>query len=206
MAYVRPSTRVAFARVPAPAQLPPEPEAHDNSLAGSQGRVLRQGSALVLRPAAGPVLTLRDTTDAAAFRRADLPRAFYYWGALPAAHCWVLDVRYHESSSTWLIDQRNGQRLEVEGPPLLSPDGRYLLSVSPGLGGGEQPNVIELYQLGAGAPRQLLRRELQHWAPDSARWAGPHTVRLQQRYPDDAGAAGDSAPVSYLEIELPAAH
>lgn len=203
----RPSTAAAFEQWRGTDPLPPEPnDTLDSPLDQTQGRVHRQGLDLLIQPEKGPALKLHNHMQEADFdleHASDRAGRYRYWGALPTARQWVLSVAYYETSGVDLIDQRTGRRTDLWGRPVVSPDGRYLLSTSSGLGGGDQINGLQLFQLEATGPRKLWERDLTHWAPERARWAGPHTVLVEQRRLPAEGVQ-DDPPLTYLELDLPA--
>jgi hypothetical protein len=210
---LRSSTKAAFEKLPA-GPLPARPSDVANNLNApdatlpADGRVQRRGELLVLKPAQGPSVTLKPEPSSE-----DGPEGrnigYYYWGSLPLAHQWVIDVATDEGSAVLLVDQRTGRRTTLLGAPSVSPDGRYLLSVCEDMMSGGTPTEISLYRCGSGAPQQLWSRDLQRWGPRAARWRDAHHVVLQQVLPDadpnaDVSTAAARARLTYAELELPA--
>jgi hypothetical protein len=117
----------------------------------------------------------------------------------------VVKAWYWESDGVVLVDQRTGARLEVAGYPAASPDGRYVLATSPGLGGGDQVNSLSLIRIEPAGPRLLWQREPAAWAPEKARWAGPNRVLLQLSRPGPDGELPEPPRPEYAELSLPAA-
>lgn len=204
VAYLRPSTAAAFARLTGPDRLPElDANTPDQGLAQTQGRVRRQGSDLLLHPARGLLVRLRSTPEAA-FQNDSASARYVYWGSLPGARQWAVKAWYWESDGLVLVDQRTGQQLALAGHPAASPDGRYVLATSPGLGGGDQINCLTLVEITPTGPRLRWQRELSHWAPERARWAGPRRVLLAQSRLDANGELPDPPRPTYAELELPA--
>jgi hypothetical protein len=213
---LRPSTPAAFAKLPA-GPLParpsddekPESQTHlPDAPLPPDGRVQRRGNLLILRPTQGPAVTL---TPAAASDEGpegnDL--AYAYWGSLPLAHQWVIDVVTDEGPAVLLVDQRTGQRTSLLGAPSLSPDGRYLLSVCEDVTSGATPTEISLYRCGSGAPQLVWARNLERWGARAARWRDACHAVLLQAHPDpspqaDVATAATRVPLTYAELELPA--
>lgn len=209
---LRPSTQAAFAKMPAgplptrPSDVENQSKAADAALP-ADGRVQRQGERLVLRPAQGPAVTLTPVASPDGPEGND--NAYYYWGSLPQAHQWVIDVATDEGPAVLLVDQRTGRRTSLLGAPSVSPDGRYLLSVCEDVTSGGNPTEISLYRCGSDAPRLLWSRDPQRWGPRSARWRDARHVVLQQALPDpdpsaDVATAAGRVPIRYAELELPA--
>ncbi|OON70895.1 hypothetical protein B0919_02510 [Hymenobacter sp. CRA2] len=204
---LRPSSAAVFERLAAAETLPPDldAESRDQNLTATQGRVRRDGLDLLLQPAQGPVVRLHSTPPAEfTLENGDAVR-YVYWGSLPQAHQWVVQAWFWESSAVMLVDQRTGRQLEVAGRPAASPDGRYVLSTSPGLGGGDQVNSLSLVQIEAAGPRLLWQREPEAWAPERARWAGSGRALLRISRVDSAGQLPEPPAPAYVELALPAA-
>lgn len=128
---------------------------------------------------------------------------YQYWGSLPAAHQWVVRAWYWEAVGTVLLDQRTGRRLELPGDPVASPDGRSVLLFSPGLGGGDQANLLALVQLAPGGPQLRWQREPTAWEPLAVRWASPSLAVLKLRHLTAQGEMPDDAPETYATLALP---
>jgi hypothetical protein len=181
--------------------LPNDPTSEQ--LPAGQGRVTRQGLSLLLRPAQGPEVRLASTPDAQFTLQNGEGVKYMYWSSLPAAHQWVVRAWYWESVGTVLVDQRTGRHVELMGAPVASPDGRLVLLTSPGLGGGDQPNMLSLVQVEATGPRLLWQIEPNDWEPVEARWLAPDRVVLKRRHALPDGSMADDAPVSYDLLTLP---
>ena len=178
-------------------------ESPDQALAATQGRVRRQGRTLLLAPAQGPVVRLTSTPPPD-FQNDSASVRYVYRGSLPAAHQWVVQAWFWESDGTVLVDQRTGRQLLVYGWPTASPDGRYVLVASPGLGGGDQVNSLSLVEITAAGPRRLWQRTPETWAPERARWAGPGRALLKIARADTSGQLPNPPRPAYLQFSLPA--
>lgn len=200
---LRPSTAAEFNRLPASGlpDMPNDPSAEP--LAAAQGKVRRQGLDLFLPFPQGGEVKLSSTPDAESTLQNAEGVKYMYWGRLPAAHQWVVRAWYWESSGTVLVDQRTGRRLDLIGAPVASPDGRRVLLCSPGLGGGDQANLLELVEIDAGGPCLRWRREPASWEPEEARWAGSNRAILKLRHLNAQGEMPDDAPETYAELTIP---
>jgi hypothetical protein len=173
-------------------------------LPAEQGRITRQGLVLRLRPAQGPEVRLASTPDAQFTLQNAAAVRYRYWGSLPTAHQWAVRAWAWESAGTVLVDQRTGHRLaELPGSPVAAPDGRLVLFLSPGLGGGDQANMLSLAQIDSTGARLLWQIEPTTWEPVEARWAAPSRVVLKRRHTLPDGSLADDARVTYDELPLP---
>jgi hypothetical protein len=202
---LRPASAAAFNQLPARGlpDVANDSLAERQPLAATQGRVRREGRALVLTPAAGPPVQLVSTPPAEFTLQNGQGVRYQYWGSLPAAHQWVVRAWYWESDGTVLVDQRTGRRVEVLGNPTASPDGRFVLLTSPGLGGGDQPNALSLVQIAADGPRLRWQREPTAWEAEAARWQNPGLALLRLRHASADGSLADDAPAVYVQLPLP---
>lgn len=203
VAQLLPASAEAFDRLPGS----PLPELTNNSgaepLATAQGRVRRQGLDLLLPTAQRTDVKLSSTPDAQFTLENGDAVKYLYWGSLPAAHQWVVKAWFWESDATVLVDQRTGRRLEVAGTPAASPDGRFVVLASPGLSGGDQPNVLALVAIEADGPHLRWQREPTAWEPQQVRWKNPGVAVMKIRRADASGGVPDDAPAAYVELPLP---
>ncbi|GAA4035335.1 hypothetical protein GCM10022409_19950 [Hymenobacter glaciei] len=196
-----PTTADAFNQLPT-STLPKftnDPDAEP--LSASQGLVRREGLDLLLQPAQGNAVKLSSTPEAEFTLQNGNGVKFIYWGNLAAAHQWVVQAVYWEENGIVLVDQRTGRSVELTGEAVASPDGRFVFLTSPGLGGGDQPNVLSLVQIDAAGPRLLWQREPTAWAPVTARWATSSRIIIERRHTLDDGSMADDAPVTYDELD-----
>ncbi|HEX8326661.1 MAG TPA: hypothetical protein VF629_03910 [Hymenobacter sp.] len=200
---LRPSSTEAFNQLPGNGMPEMVNQPDTEPLPSAQGRVRRQGLDLLLRPLRGNEVKLSSSPDAQFTLQNSGAVRYIYWGSLPAAHQWVVRAWYHESDGTVLVDQRTGQRLEAEGTPATSADGRFVLLASPGLGGGDQINALTLVKIDDAGPRLLWKREPTTWEPQEARWANPGIAILKLRHLNAQGEMPDDAPDAYVELPLP---
>lgn len=199
---LRPTTAAVFNKLPA-SQLPDvrnDPAAEQ--LGSTKGRVRRQGLDLFLKTTQGPEVKLSTTPDAEFTLENTNGVKYRYWSSLPAAHQWVVRAWYWESSGTVLVDQRTGRRAELIGDPAASPNGRLILLTSPGLGGGDQANLLEMVEVDATGPHLRWRREPAPWEPEDVRWASPTRAVLKRRHANADGSMADDAPISYVELDF----
>ena len=197
---LQPSTATTFNRLPADTvanTYSTDPEPIDLT----QLRVRRRGLDLRLQPTAGPLVKLSSVPDAQFTLQNGAAVRYQYLGSLPNVHQWVVRANFWESEGTVLVDQRTGRQLEQPGRPFASPDGRHLLLCSPGLGGGDQVNMLSLVRVDEAGPRLVWQREPTAWEVEEARWAAPNRVLLRLRR--DEGLP-DNAPPVYAELTLPA--
>ncbi|RZK46280.1 MAG: hypothetical protein EOO59_19515, partial [Hymenobacter sp.] len=194
---LRPSTAAVFNKLPTRGlpDLANDPAAE--RLPATPGQVRRQGLALLLQPAQGSAVSLASTPEAEFTLQNAKGVNYMYWGSLPTAHQWVVRAWYWESDGTVLVDQRTGRHVELIGAPVASPDGRLVLLTSPGLGGGDQANLLTLVEITADGPHLRWQRELTTWEPVEARWAAPNRAILMRRHTLADGTMANDARISY---------
>ncbi|OON70892.1 hypothetical protein [Hymenobacter sp. CRA2] len=203
---LQPSTQAAFQQLRDALPLRPSDavNATDTSDAAlpADGRVQRQGGLLVLRPAQGPPVTLRPVPSPDGPEGND--NTYLYWGSLPAARQWVIDVVTDEGPAVLLIDQRTGRRTQLLGAPSVSPDGQYLLSACEDVASGSNPTNLSLYRCTAAGPQLVWSRDLANWGPRAARWRDARHVVLAQAHADAGGdvQAATQLPLTYAELEI----
>lgn len=191
---VQPSDLATWQRT-RPGSLPLWPDSVEATpLAQTGGRVQRTGRDLTLRAANGKTVVLRtDTTDS------EDVIVYHYWGQLPSVHQWVVSVSLYEGQAVVLIDQRTGQRTDVWGRPVASPDGRYILASSSDLAAAFDPNGLQLFELGPKGPKLIWQRLLLHWGPAEVRWRPDGSVVVKQEF----DPTGPEQPARYVTLQLP---
>ncbi|GAA4026576.1 hypothetical protein GCM10022409_08170 [Hymenobacter glaciei] len=199
---LRPTTAEAFDQLPTSGLPEFINHSHAERIPASQGLVRRQGLNLLLQPAQGSVVKLSSTPDAKFTLQNGNGVKFIYWGSLPAAHQWVVQAMYWEENGIVLVDQRTGRNVELTGEAVASPDGRFVLLTSPGLGGGDQANQLSLVQIEAAGPRLLWTRAPDRWEAVTARWATPSRVIIKRRHTLADGSMPDDALVTYDELDV----
>ncbi|GAB3637360.1 hypothetical protein GCM10027422_29500 [Hymenobacter arcticus] len=202
VAQLRPSTAEAFNKLSVSGlpDLANDPKAE--RLPAAPGQVRRLGLDLFLQPAQGSAAKLSSTPEAEFTLENGKGVKYMYWGNLPAAHQWVVRAWYWESDGTVLVDQRTGRHLELMGAPVASPDGRFVLLTSPGLGGGDQANLLTLVEITADGPHLRWQREPTAWEPVTARWAAPSRVIIERRHTLPDGSMADDACVTHDELDV----
>ena len=165
------------------------------ALAQAQG-VRRDGDRLLLKPANGPEVVLKNV-DADSYEEF---RKYRYWGELPTAHQWVLELGLYEGSATLLVDQRTGAKKYVWGTPAVSPDGHHVFTASGDLGAGYNPNGVQLYRVGPDSLTLVGERKMTKKEPYTGRWLNEHAVVLELGSADFR--PGAKPALSYLGLEL----
>lgn len=116
-------------------------------IAGTQGRVQRNGASLLFRAADGTSQTLIDQEQCGAAgegahdRHCDHHTLSAY---LPDRHAFIVKTRYGEGASFTWINERNGQSVRLEGEPHFSPDHNRFVAVDASM---EYPYVIQIWRL-----------------------------------------------------------
>ncbi|TGE26188.1 hypothetical protein [Hymenobacter metallicola] len=167
-----------------------------SSVAQTNGQVQRAGLNLTFKAANGRTVVLKnDTTDT------EEAVAYHYWGQLPSVHQWVVSAGLYEGQSVVLIDQRTGQRTNIWGRPVASPDGRYILASNTDLVAAFDPNGLQLLQVGSTGPTLIWQRELANWGPAEVRWRPDGIIVVKQEFaPTETGA---EPPPRYVTLRLP---
>ncbi|HEU0013288.1 MAG TPA: hypothetical protein VFQ45_06365 [Longimicrobium sp.] len=157
-------------------------------LAGTGGRVVRDGLELTFHPRQGaPVTLYDDTTDADVLVR----QRYLTW--LPGIGYHLLRIQYYEGGAYFLVSDRTGAHENIPGPPLVSPDGRRVVSASMDLEAAYDPNRIEIWRV---TPERLEKEweasgdacdESTPWGPSDVRWVDARTlewVKNEHQQPD----------------------
>jgi hypothetical protein len=93
----------------------------------SQGAATREGLVLKLQLASGKPLQLTDKPNCES--DADCLHHVYRGTVADGQFYWV-EVAYYEGSTVLLIAKKTGEQVDVSAEPHLSPDGKYLVTIS----------------------------------------------------------------------------
>jgi hypothetical protein len=140
----------------------------------------RAGDTLKITLASGEVRTFADHgTDADAVR-------YTYDGKLTGIGYHVVQLHYYEGGAHLLIDDSTGEAIRVPGPPVASPDGRWIAIASYGGLAGYTPDLIQIRRVADGLP---VAWELSpdDWGAESPHWVDSVTVRFTRLWTCDQG-------------------
>lgn len=142
------------------------------SIRATGGKVWRTGSELHIRLVGGRIIMFRDDTTAGL--RYALPR---YAGYLKSLRAHVIHRVPYEGTGTYLIvNDSAGDTTMVFGMPVPSPDGTRFALTSMSDFGGFDPNLIEVWRMIDGRPKNEFSFESEDWQPSDPVWRNSVTI------------------------------
>lgn len=149
----------------------------------SAGMVSRIGSELHVRLVNGRTMIFRDDTTAGL--RYALPR---YVGYIKSLRVHVIHrIPYEGTGAYVIVHDSTGDTTMVFGMPVPSPDGRRFALTSMSDYGGFDPNLIEVWRMIDGKPKNEFSYEPEDWQPSDPVWRNSVTLDFIKNSGSDPG-------------------
>jgi hypothetical protein len=103
---------------------------------------------------------------------------------------WLVRASYYEGGAYLLVDKNSGEKTEVWGPPILSPDKQRAICCSIDLEAQFEPNGFQMLTIDNRKVTQTTNVDLTDWGPSDVRWKDRNTIYFEQtrtdhKNPDD---------------------
>lgn len=114
---------------------------------------------------------------------------YEFEGYDPDTGFYLISVSYSEGNDYLLVSSKDGSQFHIPGPPIMSPDKKWLVSIMLDLDVQYNLNVIEVSRIVGGKidnyrrvePRQTsVNIEPEEWGPSSAVWIDSGTIRVER--------------------------
>lgn len=105
---------------------------------------------------------------------------YEYLGQLHDESYYVVSANFYEWYNYFLINQANGDTVVLRGLPILSPNGKMILSGNADLFAGFTDNGYELYRVTNDGLMLLGTRELLTWGPEATYWQNDSELMVQR--------------------------
>lgn len=138
-------------------------------------------------------------------------RYYTFEGYDTAIGFYRVNVGYSEGSGYELISRKNGNRYSMAGPPLASPDNKWLVAIMLDLEVQYNENVIEVHRIEGGkisnerrvVPRQIsVNIDPREWGPSSAVWIDTGTIRVERSVLRRVENGNELVPIDPLVFRL----
>jgi hypothetical protein len=94
---------------------------------------------------------------------------------------WLYNVTYYEGSGMFLLDKDNGEKINLWGMPVFSPDKSHFVTNSIDIVAGYQPNGMQLFEIQDGKVSLVWKFEISdEWGPEKVRWIDNETIAIQK--------------------------
>lgn len=140
---------------------------------GTEEEHLRQDAAKVRRQGSRLVFKCREGKEAILENRltdGEDHVEYKYLGQLQDQGYYVISANFYEWYNYFLINELNGDTTVMRGLPVLSPNGKWILSGNADLVAGFTENGYELYRITNDGLMLLGTRELITWGPEATYW------------------------------------
>jgi hypothetical protein len=126
--------------------------------------------------------------------RNEVMRLHVFRGRLPQGFL-LVEVVLMEGGQFLLIDERTGAELDIDGVPIVSPDGSRFATASLDLVAGHVPNRLAVYRFTPDGIEREWVHEPRGWGPSEVEWLDATTLRFQRNTIDL-----DTAPHTVSQI------
>ena len=110
--------------------------------------------------------------------------SYSYLNDMKGINQWLIAGSYYEAWGCLFINKINGDTTFLYGTPIVSPDKKYVLTYNMDLYAGFTYNGFELYEMKAGKPVLVERKEFSGWGPDEVKWMDDTTLLVKQTIHD----------------------
>lgn len=136
--------------------------------------VKRKGKELIITPDKGKQVVMTNKPDVD--KDGENYTIYTYMGYLPDVKQHSINTTYYESMDFLLVSQTNGETISTWGPPVISPDKKYLICASYDLEAGFLPNGLQLYSCLNGKITPEGELSLEMWGPGQIKWQDNKTL------------------------------
>lgn len=105
---------------------------------------------------------------------------YTYLGQLSDKSYYVISANFYEWYNYFLINEVNGDTTWLRGLPILSPNGKMILSGNADLIAGFTDNGYELYRITNDGLMLLGTRELLTWGPEATYWKNDSELMVRR--------------------------
>lgn len=105
---------------------------------------------------------------------------YKYVRSLDEISYWLCEVSYYEGGSLILLDQDNGEQINVWSRPVFSPDETHFVTNSMDLEAGYMPNGMQLFEVKDGKASLVWKFEVSDWGPETVNWIDNETIAIQK--------------------------
>ncbi|MGH9968776.1 MAG: tetratricopeptide repeat protein [Pyrinomonadaceae bacterium] len=158
-------------------------------------RVIRRGVELRLKLNNGRWHTLKNYQRA---NEDDSVIQYNFREYLPELGYFLVHRQFYEGHDYLMIHDVSGRRFELQDAPVVSPDGRRLVTTSSGIMGGYSPNAIQIWRV---TQRGLLLEQTiqpRGWEPSDAKWIDNQKISLTKNLPNADRSATRQAPATLI--------
>ncbi len=93
---------------------------------------------------------------------------------------WLVFISYYEGSEYLLMDKKDGSKIYVWGPPVVSPDKKHFITYSCDIEAGYDYNGIQLFEISGRKAILKWKKEINLWGPDEVRWKDENTLYIKK--------------------------
>jgi len=156
-------------------------------------RVKRMGDTLVIKAKAKDVLIVNNNSDTDEYAQ------YTYLGYNRDVDQYMVFGGFYEWHNYLLIDGKTGSQTVLWGKPVVSPNGKYIVSGNTDLVAQFTDNGIQLFESG-NAPKVIGEKTLQLWGPEEIRWGNDKTLFVKANVADEKSP--DLEVTRYFKLKL----
>jgi len=164
-----------------------------NYLKRDSDKVVRTGDTLRIKTKAKDVLIVNNDSDTDEYAQ------YGYLGYNKDIDQYLVFGGFYEWHNYLLIDAKTGNQTVLWGKPVVSPNGKYIVSGNTDLVAQFTDNGIQLFESG-NAPRVIGERTLQLWGPEEIRWSDAATLFVKANVADEKSP--DLEVTRYFKLKL----
>jgi len=156
-------------------------------------KVQRMGDTLQIKTAAKNVFVVNNDSDTDEYAQ------YTYLGYNKAIDQYLVFGGFYEWHNYLLIDAKTGSQTVLWGKPVVSPNGKYIVSGNTDLVAQFTDNGIQLFESG-NTPKVIGEKTLQLWGPEEIRWGDDKTLFVKANVADEKSP--DLEVTRYFKLKL----
>jgi len=160
---------------------------------GDSNKVQRVGDTLLIKTAAKVVAIVNNNADNDEYAQ------YTYQYYMKETNQFVVFGGFYEWHNYLLIDRQTGGQTVLWGKPVVSPNGKYIISGNSDLVAQFTDNGIQLFA-GTPKPKAIGERQLQTWGPEEIKWLDNKTLYVKANVADEKSP--DLEVTRYFKLKL----
>jgi hypothetical protein len=151
-----------------------------DSVRSTEARRIEQTDGLLRRVSIDRLWFLPDEAEPMAFDDqldGEIMLLHVFRSRLPPGYS-LIEVIRMEGGLFLLVDERTGERFEIDEMPAVSPDGERFATASFDVVAGHMPNRLVIYRFTDAGPQEEWSLAPHDWGPSDAAWLDDRTLRF----------------------------
>jgi len=150
-------------------------------------RFVRNGNSLKVKLQNGKTARFTDTPSDKDGQNSDDVVAYAVVKYFSDIHYALIAVAFWEGGTYYLLNMTTGEKIEIGGEAVLSPDKRRIAVWLMDIEAGYSPNVLAIYRISSRGPVSEFLAKPNDWGPADVSWRNSQAVEFTKNYWGETG-------------------